>query len=438
MADLALEPALSGTVRLYDIERQAAETNAVIGNRLTARSDTRGAWRYETAESLESALEGADFVIASILPGTFDDMASDVHAPESIGVWQSVGDTTGPGGVLRALRTIPQYEAIAGAVRACCPDAWVINYTNPLALCVRTLYETFPAIKAFGCCHEVFGTRRLLATIARRELGLSAATMEDIGVNVLGINHFTWFDRASCGGIDLLPVFRDLAERKAESGYEQEEGRPWNTDWFSSAERVKFDLCRRYGLIAAAGDRHLAEFMPPRYLKDPETVAAWRFSLTPVSWRKENDAALRARAARLAAAKEDFAPTPSGELGVGLMKTLLGLGASAGLLTNVNLPNRGQIAGLPMGAVVESNAVFGRDSLEPLISGRLPPAVEDLVGAHLTNQELVLRAALGRDLRAALPAFLDDPLMTGARGEAAALFDRMLANNEGSLAPYYG
>ncbi len=97
MGDLASEPALRGTVRLYDIERQAAETNARIGNALSAREDAPGKWRYEVADSLASALRGADVVVASILPGGFEEMASDVHAPEAFGIWQAVGDTTGPG-----------------------------------------------------------------------------------------------------------------------------------------------------------------------------------------------------------------------------------------------------------------------------------------------------------------------------------------------------
>ena len=99
----------------------------------------------------------------SIMPGTFDEMESDVHAPEKFGIYQSVGDTTGPGAVMRALRTIPMFEEFAAAIREYCPQAWVINYTNPMTVCVKTLYRVFPKIKAFGCCHEVFGTQKLLA-----------------------------------------------------------------------------------------------------------------------------------------------------------------------------------------------------------------------------------------------------------------------------------
>ena len=162
MTDLAMDASLSGTIRLYDIDVRAAERNALVGNRMSAREDVPGKWVYKTCPSLEEALDGADFVVISILPGTFDEMESDVHLPERLGIYQSVGDTAGPGGILRALRTIPIYVDLARAIQRCAPAAWVINYTNPMALCVRTLYETFPGIKAFGCCHEVFGTQKVL------------------------------------------------------------------------------------------------------------------------------------------------------------------------------------------------------------------------------------------------------------------------------------
>ncbi|OQB95560.1 MAG: Alpha-galacturonidase [Spirochaetes bacterium ADurb.Bin110] len=440
MSDLALEGSLGGIVRLYDIDKEAAEINARIGNTLRERNDVLGKWRYEVAEDLESALRGADFVIASILPGTFGEMASDVHAPEEYGIYQSVGDTTGPGGILRGLRTIPMYEVIGKAIREFCPKAWVVNYTNPMALCLRTLYEVFPDVKAFGCCHEVFGTRKLLAAMVRERLGAEAiadaknATMQQIEVNVLGINHFTWIDRASFGPVDLLPHYRAFVDEHFESGYEGVESESWLNSYFASAERVKFDLFRRYGLIAAAGDRHLAEFMPGRmYLRDPEIVRSWKFSLTPVSWRIENAEKLRKKAMSYAEGREQFMLKHSGEEGVNLIKALCGLGS---FVSNVNLPNHGQIKGLPLGAVVETNAIFWRDCVQPVDAGRLPSQIEALVAPHAIAQDIVLRAAMRRDAWAAFPAFLHDPLMTATPSEAEALFASMLRATAKYLADY--
>ncbi|MBQ7825437.1 MAG: alpha-glucosidase/alpha-galactosidase, partial [Clostridia bacterium] len=226
MTDLALEPALSGTIRLYDIDEQAARTNQIIGNRVSARDEAVGKWTYEVAKTLEEALAGVDFVVISILPGTFDEMASDVHLPERHGIYQSVGDTAGPGGLLRALRTIPMFVTIAQAIRDYAPSAWVINYTNPMSLCVRTLYHVFPGVKAFGCCHEVFGTQKVLMGIAQQTLGVGDIARQDIHVNVLGLNHFTWFDRASWRSHDLFAIYADYIEKHFEEGY-NEPDRNW-------------------------------------------------------------------------------------------------------------------------------------------------------------------------------------------------------------------
>jgi len=280
MTDLALEKSLSGTIRLYDIDTQAAENNAIIGNKVSARPDAVGKWNYVVSENLKEALTGADFVVISIMPKTFEEMEVDVHMPERLGIYQSVGDTAGPGGIIRAMRTIPMFVEFAEAIKNYAPDAWVINYTNPMTLCIKTLYHVFPQIKAFGCCHEVFGTQHLLAAIAKEELGIAEIAREDIAVNVLGINHFTWFDYASYKGIDLFPVYKTYIEKHFEEGVHENDNN-WMNSPFACAHRVKMDLFLKYGLIAAAGDRHLAEFMPGElFLKDPATVEGWKFSLT--------------------------------------------------------------------------------------------------------------------------------------------------------------
>lgn len=210
MSNLSREKSLSGTVALYDIDREAAEDNRVIGNALMGRSDVNGGWKFEVADTLADSLRGADFVVISILPGTFDEMESDVHAPEKYGIYQSVGDTTGPGGIVRALRTLPMYVEIANAIKDCAPGAWVINYTNPMTLCVRTLYEVFPQVKAFGCCHEVFGTQKLLSRMLEDQAGVKDVPREAIHINVLGVNHFTWIDKAAYGHTDLFPLYGSL------------------------------------------------------------------------------------------------------------------------------------------------------------------------------------------------------------------------------------
>ncbi|MCM3788647.1 alpha-glucosidase/alpha-galactosidase [Domibacillus indicus] len=427
MNDLALEPRISGTVSLYDIYPEAARQNAVIGNSVSAREEAVGKWVYEATGDIKEALTNADFVIISILPGSFDEMASDVHTPEKYGIYQSVGDTVGPGGIIRSLRTIPIYKEIAENIKAYAPDAWVINYTNPMTLCTRTLYEVFPEVKAFGCCHEVFEVQHLLADMVEEMTGTAVEQRQDIQVNVIGINHFTWIDRASYQQMDLLPMYKEFVEKHAESGYEKNLG-DWEKSVFSSANRVKFDLFRRYGLIAAAGDRHLAEFMPPVYLESPETVAKWKFHLTPVDFRKKDHKSKIEQNQKVAAGEADFELAPSGEEGVAIIAALLGLEE---LVTNVNMPNGGQIANLPYGAVVETNAVLRRDSVQPVLAGSLPADLLGIIGRHAANQEAVLQAALTENRELALNAFINDPLVAPLGFEQAeALFDEMIQNTK--------
>lgn len=411
MTDLALEDQISGTIRLYDIDGDAAKNNEIIGSRLMQRDEAKGDWKFETSASLKDALTGCDFVVISILPGTFDEMESDVHLPERLGIYQSVGDTAGPGGMVRALRTIPMFVEIAGAIKEYAPKAWVINYTNPMSLCVKTLYHVFPEIKAFGCCHEVFGTQKVLKGICEESCGEQDIDWHDIHVNVLGINHFTWFSSASYKGIDLFPVYRDYIDAHFDQGYEVE-GENWMNSSFKCANRVKMDLFKRYGLIAAAGDRHLAEFMPGNeYLNDPETVASWKFGLTTVQWRKNDLKERLDRSRRLASGQEEVKLEPTGEEGILLIKALCGL---TRVVSNVNIPNTAcQITNLPAGALVETNAVFEKDHIYPVVAGAVPENVKELLMPHLENHELIMEAALKPDKEKVVKAFMNDPLVKG-------------------------
>ena len=435
MTDLALDPDLCGTLRLYDIDRPAAERNLLIGRRISAHPDARSRWTYEVSDSLPQALSGADFVVISILPGTFAEMQSDVHLPERVGVYQPVGDTVGPGGFMRALRTIPMYVTIAEAIRDYAPTAWVINYTNPMSLCVRTLYEVFPAVRAFGCCHEVFGTQDLLCAMLKSEIGIEGVKRHDLYTTVTGINHFTWLTSASFREMDLMPLFASFADKYFDSGFESDPSQNWMNSHFSCAHRVKFDLFRRFGAIAAAGDRHLAEFTAPWYTSDPDAVHTWKFGLTPVSWRVQDLQNRLRRSDALISGEEEITLKPSGEEGHLLLKALLGLGD---LVSNVNLPNRGQIPNLPLGAVVETNALFTHSRIDPILAGPLPPNILPLVTRHVCNQENTLQAALRCDRHLAFSTFLNDPQLSAVPvPDAQQLFSDMLENQRSYLPPQW-
>ncbi len=426
MKDLAMDPDLCGTVRLYDTDRPAAERNRIIGQKISAHPDAVSRWEYEVSGSLQEALTGADFVVISILPATFDEMESDVHLPERVGIWQPVGDTVGAGGFMRAMRTIPMFVTIAEAIRDFAPEAWVINYTNPMSLCVRTLYEVFPDIKAFGCCHEVFGTQKLLCAMLKSEYGVEGVKRQDLYTTVTGINHFTWLTGASWNGVNLMPLYAAFADKYAEEGFQEGQDDNWMNNFFSCAHRVKFDLFRRFGAIAAAGDRHLAEFVAPWYTRDPETVREWKFGLTPVSWRKEDLKRRLKRSDDLISGAEKVELNASGEEGHLLLKALLGLGD---LVSNVNIPNQGQIPNLPLGAVVETNALFGLNRIEPVHAGPMPANILPLVARHVYNQENTLQTALRCDRKMGITTFMKDPRLANVTpADGQKLFDDMLEN----------
>ena len=430
MSDLALEPQLSGAVRLYDTHHDAAKANEKIGNLIKDYPEAVGKWTYEAKSTLKDTLTGADFVVISILPGTFDEMESDVHAPEKYGIYQSVGDTVGPGGILRAMRTIPMYEEIAEAIKAYSPSAWVINYTNPMSVCMGTLYRVFPDIKAFGCCHEVFHIQKLMAKMLLMECGIEVGSRDEIRVNLLGVNHFVWIDQMTYKTMDLMPIFDKFAAQYAQSGFALHESDSDPTNTFRNNNKVCFDLYRRYGVIPGQGDRHTAEFMPPWYLESPETARQWGFDLTQVPGRKKRRAENLEKSAAVIAGREKFDISPSGEEGIMQIKALLGL---TKMVTNVNYPNRGQIASLPMGMIADTNAIFEKNSVRPIFAGSLLPTVNMLVSKHAENQKMIIEAGLNKDLSLAFSVFLNDNLMTLGIRDAEKLFHEMVENTKAYL-----
>lgn len=434
MSDLVSYDDMSGDVYLYDIDYQAALDNEVIGNMYNSVEGAKSVWNYKAVKTIGEALTGANFVVISILPGTFDEMESDVHTPEKYGIYQSVGDTTGPGGIVRAMRTIPMFEEIGLAIKEYSPDAWVINYTNPMTLCVKTLYRVFPEIKAFGCCHEVFSTQKILSFALGKFMGIKDVPREEIKINPVSVNHFTWLTKAKYRDIDLFPVYEQFAETYYKDGCTEHAEPHWMNAGFERKEKVKIDLFRRYGIIPAAGDRHLAEFSPGKwYLKDPETVKEWGFGLTTVSWRKDDLKKRLQRSEDLRSGKEELKINNTGEEGVLQMRAILGL---CNLVTNVNIPNMGQIPNLPIGAVVETNAVFSDDSVTPVFAGEIPSKIYPLVARICGEQEEISAAVAERDLGRIFNAFASDPLTTCSYEDAKVLFKEMVENTKEYLDMY--
>ena len=204
---------------------------------------------------------------------------------------------------------------------------------------------------------------------------------------------------------------------------------------FRCEEKVKMDLFLKFGVIAAAGDRHLSEFCEGKwYLESPERVKDMHFNLTSVKWRKEELQERLARSARLVSGEEAVKINETGEDGANQIRALLGLHE---FVTNVNIPNYGQIPNLPIGAVVETNAVFRNGNLTPVFAGPVPESIYPLVSRICGEQENVSEAIANRDLNKIFTAFANDPLVTCRLDDAKKLFKGMIDNTSEYLKDYY-
>ena len=253
----------------------------------------------------------------------------------------------------------------------------------------------------------------------------------------LGINHFTWITEARYQGYDLLSLLPGFMEKFFETGYyEHGPADQWEHDYFAYGNRVKMGLFRRYGALAAAGDRHLAEFLPRAwYLASPETAHNWHFSLTPVSYRERNQAQKEAEGAAMASGELPVTLAPSGEELVRLLRALCGLDT---VVSNVNLPNAGQMPGLPLGSIVETNCVFTNGLVKPVVAKPLPAGALALVQRNCANIDLLCDSIRNRDMNGIFAAFVGQPLCDGLSStDARTLFSVMCKNTRSYLSLYF-
>lgn len=419
MKDLSLAADLSGRIGLYDIDREAAVRNEHLGNRIFSMGEDKPNFSVKAIDNAEEALAGADFVILSIEPGPIEKRHTDLDIPGQYGILQTVGDTIGPGGIFRALRSIPVFRQYARLIRKICPDAWVINYTNPMTWCTNAMTKEFPRIKILGCCHEVFGTQKFIADKVALWFNTEAPRREKIKVDVFGVNHFTFCSGVSWEGTDLFPRLKELScdESLFRDRTTKAQMRIREENWFESDNLVALELLRTFGSLGAAGDRHLVEFLP-WYLSDEAALHRYGVIATPYEWRVRNDEEKRTRVYE----EKDLEPEVSEEEGVSIIRALLGLKP---LYTNVNVPNTGQIPWLPMGHVVESNAYIDQNRIIPSISGESTSAVKGLITHVASEQKLLLDSVFEENREGIFQAFLLDSLMTLPVSVARELFETM-------------
>jgi alpha-galactosidase/6-phospho-beta-glucosidase family protein len=420
ISDLALTTDIRGEVALFDLDYEAAQRNADFGNWVQARDDAVGDWTYNAVEERADALEGADFVILSTQFNPAETFVHDLRIPRDYGIYGAVGATIGPGGIMRAMRTVPVYEEFGAAVEEHCPDAWVFNYTNPLTWATRALYEAYPDINAIGLCHEVFHAQDMLADLVEQYMDVGDVDRDEVEINVKGINHYTWVDEARWHGVDLF----DLVDHHLEQEDAEREFTPAELDGvtpFVDNNQVTWELYRRFGILPAAGDRHLVEYGPWFIQGEmPADLNRWGVKRTTADFRAkhwnpaESDQTTDVQAWMDGDAT--FELEGSGEVAVEMMETLTVGGT---MKTNVNLPNTGQMADVEEGAVVETNAILTADSVRPVTAGALPRGVRTQIQTHVHTHETVIEAADDGDVDLAFRAFLNDPQVKTLQTETA-------------------
>lgn len=411
LGDLALTPDLAGSVVLHDLNATALDDIRRYGQRVFERTGSH--FNIETTTDLDRALDGAQFVVVTITTGGLDTMALDLDIPERYGVFQSVGDTVGPGGLSRALRNVPVLVGIAQAMERRCPEAWMLNLTNPLTVLTRAVTLT-TRIKAMGLCHELFGVRGALM----RQFG---ASVDDFEMSVAGVNHLIWILNMTIRGRDGLQMVREMA---AEGGTPPLP--PGRGDWhepFVDRWKLKLKLFELFGALPAAGDRHLAEFFPYFLLEETGQGADYGVQLTRIAHRRQQVASARSAVHAAIAAPELPSVTRSSEATADIVSAVVN---GRSVRTIVNLPNTGQIDNLPRGAVVETLAEITSAGAHPLVVGALPLGVLSTLQPHVVNQELIVRSALEGDRQLALQAMANDPLVHDM-GKAELMLDELLA-----------
>ena len=365
-----------------------------------------------TTHDLGAALEGADVVIIALSVGGFESMRHDLEIPARYGIRQPVGDSVGPGGINRALRSVPVVVEVARAMEDHCPDALLVNVSNPLtALCRGVGRES--DIRVVGLCNELVGLKFSLSL-------LFDAPMHEIDPVSAGVNHLPLVTDLRIGGDDGLAMLRSVLEEPATCErdpiwMEPVEGMHWQKvsegDAWTKADvvannRLKFELFRRFGVLPGASDTHIAEFFPGFVTQASDFGRDWGVHHYGLRGHQQDKEADDREVVELLAGDE-VSPWPSGELVAELIE-----GVVTGTERNLpmNLPNRGQVENLPEDVVVECIGVTGASGVRPRDTAHVGSVLGEYLRQITTSQELTVDAALSGDRTRVVEAMLTDQL----------------------------
>ncbi len=357
-----------------------------------------------TTTDQRRALDGADFVIVTISTGGFASMAVDLDVPARFGIRQSVGDSVGPGGINRALRNIPVLVGVGQDMSEVCPDAWMLNITNPMT-CLTRAVRRQTDVKAVGLCHEVGNWSMDLAIALGKP-------MEAVTPTVAGVNHFPVVTSLDVDGEDGFAILADMvAEAGGLDALRPDPGRPEAEPFshldFVQRHALKLTLLEKWGALPAAGDRHVAEFVPWVLTEEGHWGADFNIALTSIVTREEHQAGYIADVDAWLAGTKDLQTWQSGELPALVIDSLV-TGDTRQL--PVNIPNGGQVPDVPEGPVVEAICTVDATGIRGRDVAPLPAPYAELVRRHVAVAELTVSAALSGDRQLAEAAFLLDPL----------------------------
>ena len=420
VTDIALcETFADARLVLHDIDADALGLLTRACERIAAQAG--GGLQVAATLDRAEALQGADFVIFCVGIGGLAAMRYDLEIPERYGIYQPVGDTVGPGGLARGLRHVPFAVQVAREMEQSCPDAWMLNLTNPMTTICRGMTRA-TGIRTIGLCHEVSGVSHRLAD-------LFDVPVETFTTVVAGINHLPVILRFDVGGQNGMEMLRDWL---AEQGPLARVGRVELNivfDVFIDRLAVKLTLFEQLGVLFGAGDRHVAEFIPGFLSEANERGRRYGILLTTVAQREEMAGLRRAQVERFVGGQPETLERSTEQLAP-VMAALAG--GPAGKFI-VNVPNEGQIDNLPRDAVVECVAEVSSLGVRPLAVGSLPHAAYAVIAPHVARQELIVEAALTGRREPALAALATDPLVPDP-AVVESMLDELLEANAAFMA----
>jgi alpha-galactosidase len=404
ISDLVVTPGLDvGTFALVDIDAERLELSREITEKVIQLSGRH--WQVTTTTDRTEALPGSDYVINSIEVAGLENVLPDYEIPLKYGVDQCIGDTIGPGGIFKALRTGPAWLEIVADINRLAPKAVLMNYTNPMSILTLAAARA-SQLSVVGLCHSVQGTSRQLA----QYLGIP---YEDLEWRVAGINHNAWFTTLASKGEDLYPRLRERA--KVPAIYEQ--------------DSVRFEVMLHLGAFVTESSGHFSEYVPyfrkrpdliQRYMRSGYRGESGFYANNWPAWREMNAAAVRG----LVDGTLELELHRSHEYASYIVEAME---LERPVEIHGNVVNQGWIENLPDGGCVEVACRVDRNGIQPCRFGALPEHLAALNRAHMSVHELVVQSLLERNREKARLALMLDPLTAAVCSleEISRLFDEM-------------